>query len=59
MNAPESTPRCELCGQTMPAGEEMFRYHGFSGPCPKPELFSRTLQRQLKAERLQRKFYEL
>jgi hypothetical protein len=20
----------------MPAGEEMFKYHGYSGPCPKP-----------------------
>lgn len=20
----------------MPEGESMFRYHGFSGPCPKP-----------------------
>lgn len=22
----------------MPAGEEMFKYHGYSGPCPKPPL---------------------
>lgn len=22
----------------MPAGEEMFNYHGYSGPCPKPPL---------------------
>ncbi len=22
----------------MPAGEEMFKYHGYSGPCPKPLL---------------------
>lgn len=27
---------CELCGEPMPAGEEMFKYHGYSGPCPKP-----------------------
>lgn len=27
---------CDLCGEPMPAGEEMFRYHGYSGPCPKP-----------------------
>lgn len=33
--------RCELCGELMPEGEEMFNYHGFSGPCPKP-----TLQKQ-------------
>lgn len=28
--------KCELCGKPMPAGEEMFKYHGYSGPCPKP-----------------------
>jgi len=28
--------KCELCGEPMPAGEIMFRYHGASGPCPKP-----------------------
>lgn len=25
---------CELCGNAMPAGEEVFRYHGRTGPCP-------------------------
>ncbi len=25
---------CELCGKPMPEGEEMFKYHGYSGPCP-------------------------
>lgn len=29
---------CELCGQPMPEGEEMFKYHGYSGPSPKPPL---------------------
>ena len=29
---------CELCGEPMPEGEQMFRYHGYSGPCPKPPL---------------------
>lgn len=33
-----STPKCELCGEPMPPGEEMFKYHGYSGPCPKPAL---------------------
>ena len=28
---------CEICGQPMPEGEEMFRYHGYSGKCPAPE----------------------
>jgi hypothetical protein len=27
---------CGLCGEPMPPGEQMFKYHGFSGPCPKP-----------------------
>lgn len=30
--------KCELCGEPMPVGEEMFKYHGLSGPCPKPPL---------------------
>lgn len=30
--------RCELCGEPMPPGEAMFKFHGFSGPCPKPPL---------------------
>lgn len=28
--------KCELCGEPMPAGEEIFKFHGFSGDCPKP-----------------------
>ena len=31
--APEG-PTCAICGQPLPTGEEMFIYHGFSGPCP-------------------------
>lgn len=31
-------PNCELCGDPMPTGEEMFKFHGYSGPCPKPPL---------------------
>lgn len=34
----EELRRCELCGEPMPAGERMFKYHGYSGPCPKPPL---------------------
>lgn len=33
-----ATANCELCGEPMPSGEEMFKYHGYSGPCPKPPL---------------------
>lgn len=32
-NLPEEA-KCGLCGEPMPPGEEMFCYHGFSGPCP-------------------------
>jgi hypothetical protein len=33
----ESVPfKCHLCGLAMPRGEECFKYHGYSGPCPKP-----------------------
>lgn len=31
-----SHPVCALCGEPMPDGEEMFKFHGYSGPCPKP-----------------------
>lgn len=30
--------KCSLCGEPMPEGETMFKYHGFSGSCPKPPL---------------------
>lgn len=33
-----SESKCGLCGEPMPQGEEMFKYHGYSGPCPKPPL---------------------
>ena len=29
---------CALCGEPMPAGEEMFKFHGYSGDCPKQPL---------------------
>ena len=28
---------CEICGQPLPEGEQMFRYHGYSGDCPTEE----------------------
>lgn len=28
-------PTCALCGEPMPESEAMFKYHGYSGPCPK------------------------
>ena len=30
--------KCDLCGEPMPAGETMCKFHGYSGPCPKPPL---------------------
>ena len=36
--------KCELCGEPMPEGEEMFNYHGYSGPCPKPHLSEKAQQ---------------
>ncbi len=30
--------KCEVCGEPMPPGEEVFQFHGYSGPCPKPPL---------------------
>lgn len=35
--------KCEVCGKPMPTGEEMFRIHGYSGPCPAPPLPKPTL----------------
>src|SRR5258708_39654055 len=29
---------CDLCGLPMEEGEEMFKFHGYSGPCPGPML---------------------
>ena len=34
--------KCALCGEPMPAGEEMFNFHGYSGACPKPPLPKRS-----------------
>jgi hypothetical protein len=25
---------CGLCGKPLPESERMFKYHGYSGPCP-------------------------
>jgi hypothetical protein len=40
-----TTTKCGVCGEPMPPGEEMFNYHGFSGPCPKPPLPSGNIAR--------------
>ncbi len=36
---------CELCGEPMPEGEGMFKFHGYSGPCPSPPLLQPHQQR--------------
>lgn len=41
------TAICELCGEPMSEGEEMFKIHGYFGPCPKPPL---PLSKQIAAE---------
>ena len=38
MSTTKTEAKCELCGEPMPKGEEMFKYHGYSGPCPKPDI---------------------
>ena len=38
MGSETTTNLCQLCGEPMPRGEEMFNYHGYSGPCPKPPI---------------------
>lgn len=38
MDEKQEIAKCELCGESMPKGEEMFVYHGYSGNCPKPPL---------------------
>lgn len=34
----ETQAKSELCGEPMPPGEEMFKFHGYSCDCPKPPL---------------------
>ena len=44
---------CKLCGEPMPKGEEMFFYHGSSGPCPKPHLPRKPTDKELLNEAMQ------
>lgn len=43
---------CAICGQPMPEGEEMFNYHGYSGPCPAPALPRESTPEERKHRRL-------
>ncbi len=38
----EAKAVCQLCGEPMPTGEEVFSFHGYSGDCPKPPLPRKT-----------------
>ena len=38
MEKSEKQNLCTVCGEPMPEGETMFKFHGYSGPCPKPPL---------------------
>jgi hypothetical protein len=38
--------RCTFCGEPMPEGEQMFKFHGYSGDCPKPPLPRATFSRE-------------
>ena|SRR5665647_1341587 len=44
--------KCSICGEPMPQGETMFKYHGYSGPCPKPPLLQ-PHQRRVVDEKVQ------
>ena len=49
---------CQLCGEPMPEGEQMFNYHGYSGPCPKPPLVvKKNTNEELKKELWHDEFY--
>ena len=58
---------CEICGNEMPEGEEMFKFHGYSCDCPpskameeakrKEEDFSKDFDSKTK-ERITQQIYE-
>lgn len=44
---------CSICGEPMPVGEEMFKFHGYSGPCPKPPKIQRAEASEARATALE------
>lgn len=54
MTTPEDIKRvtepakCELCGEPMPPNEQMFKFHGYSGPCPKPVKSQEEIEKEHK-----------
>lgn len=51
---PSELALCKICGEPMPKGEEMFFYHGLSGPCPKPPLPEKPQISELEQVKLER-----
>jgi len=41
------TAKCAICGEPMPTGEEMFKYHGYSGDCPKPPISKQPAKQKI------------
>ena len=39
--------KCELCGEPMPEGEEMFKFHGYSGDCPKTPIPQKKVKQKI------------
>lgn len=55
----EAGARCQLCGEPMSESEQMFKYHGYSGPCPKPPLPKEKREDDAKLFMAQRILYQL
>jgi len=41
------TAKCAICGEPMPIGEEMFKFHGYSGDCPKPPVPKQPVKQKI------------
>lgn len=39
--------KCAICGEPLPEGEEMFKFHGYSGPYPKPPMLKTEIKNPL------------
>lgn len=45
----QQVAKCELCGEPMPPGEQMFKFHGYSGPCPRQHIIPLTHEPKIKS----------
>ena len=41
------TAKCAICGEPMPIGEEMFKFHGYSGDCQKPPVPKKPVKQKI------------